>query len=184
MELSSNWVFGSVVPCLNRDQFFKGRLWYIFVWVMLVFGRVPRMTYLFCVCGGGENAVCEVHVLFFLGVNWTSPWSRWWFQIFFIFTTYLGKCSNLTNICSKGLVQPPPKLLVTSNDPEIRTSHGLNHLVLSRPLKKPIQKSANTGAMILAPMFCMVGWDAAGGCVCSCWYDTLKVLWGWNKKCP
>ena len=33
----------------------------------------------------------------------------WWFQIFFIFTPYLGKISNLTNIFRKGLKPPPSK---------------------------------------------------------------------------
>ena len=39
--------------------------------------------------------------------------SRWWFQIFFMFTPYLGKCSNLTSIYfSNGLVQPPTRKMM------------------------------------------------------------------------
>ena len=33
--------------------------------------------------------------------------TSWWFQTFLIFTPIPGKWSNLTNICSNGLVQPP-----------------------------------------------------------------------------
>ena len=38
------------------------------------------------------------------GFQW---FSGWWFQILFMFTPIWGRFSNLTNIFSKGLVQPP-----------------------------------------------------------------------------
>ena len=35
--------------------------------------------------------------------------ARWWFQIFFIFTSYLGKIFHLTNIFQMGWIKPPTR---------------------------------------------------------------------------
>ncbi len=48
--------------------------------------------------------------------------ARWWFQIFFIFTTARGKLSNLTSIFFKWVVQPPTRKCVSYLDHRIHIS--------------------------------------------------------------
>jgi len=50
------------------------------------------------VIDGGQTAALRANRLKLLGI----PYSGWWFQISFIFTTIWGKISNLTNIFQMG----------------------------------------------------------------------------------
>ena len=95
---------GSTVLCVlvNNWQFHLRPRKLIWHWKIPIFNRKYIFTH------GGFSS--QSRSFFGFGHPFAATKTRWWSQIIFYFYPYLGKWSNLTNMCQMGWFNHPPNV--------------------------------------------------------------------------
>ena len=108
---------------------------------------------------------------------------NWWQLKNFLFSPSLGKWSNLTNIFSDGLVQPPTRLVCHFFLLALQAWHGpfapsrgpgLCDLVHQDDIAHPFGNPPATPTMKGIPFFCLLV-KVWLGCVPKVWWNTLRI---------